>query len=122
MQIYLAIIVLLTQRLALQRHLYERRTLTAIHDTTMAWLGLASSVTSLWNQTKLRTALGSISCITVYLLGLFTLHITIPGLFHIAPYNATMYSVRQTVLSNATYTDTTNVHGYALPPFTMRFT
>ncbi|EKM54969.1 uncharacterized protein PHACADRAFT_208510 [Phanerochaete carnosa HHB-10118-sp] len=101
---YSAILVLLTQRLALRNDLGTRQTLTAVHDKASAWLGLGSALGSLWQQTKLRAATWGVSCITLYLLCMFTLHISIQGLFHVVPYNATIPTLQSTNLTNANYT------------------
>lgn len=100
MQVYLTVLVLLTQRLALRGDLYTRQTLTAIHDKNTAWLGLGSSFTSLWKQKRLPAAVYGVTLITLYLLGIFTLHITIPTLFHVVPFNATVSSSYPSVLAN----------------------
>lgn len=96
--------MLVTQRLALSKDMHTRQTLTAIHDKSSAWLGLGSAAFSAWKQTRLRAAPWGVLCITLYLLGVFTLHVTIPGLFHIVPFNATVPSVQRTDLANVSYT------------------
>lgn len=96
-------LVLLTQRLALRIELYTVQTLTAIHDKTNAWLGLGSAAVSVWQQTKVPAALSGVTCITVYLAAVFALHITIPAMFNVAPFNATMPTAHQTQLANASF-------------------
>lgn len=101
---YNAILVLMTQRLALRNDLNTRPTLTAVHDKTTAWLGLGSAIDSLWQQTKLRAATWGVFCITLYLVCVFTLHVSIQGLFHVVPYNATIPTLQSTKPANANYT------------------
>lgn len=103
-QLYIAVLVLLTQRLALRSDLLTRQTLTSIHDKSGAWLGLGSAVMAVWQQTKLRTGAWGISAITVYLLSVFALHITIPGLLHVVPYNATVAASYPTRLMDTNFT------------------
>ena len=100
-QIYLALLVLATQQLSLQRDLQTRQTLTAIHDKSAAWLGLAASVSSLWQQFKIPTAVWGVLHITLYLGGIFALHITVPSLFHVVPFNTTIQVQTQTQLARS---------------------
>lgn len=100
-QVYLAVCAFVTQRLALTSALYTRQTLTAIHDKSAAWLGLGSAFVTLGLQTRLPSAFLPVLCITLYLLGNFALHISIPGLFHIVPYNATAYVPNPVKLAKA---------------------
>ena len=90
--------MLFTQRLALRNDLNTRQTLTAVHDRSRAWLGLGSALSSLWDQAW------GVFCIIIYLMSIFALHISIRGLFHVVPYNATVQTVHPTLLANANYT------------------
>ena len=87
-QVYLAALILITQRLALHVDLFSSRTLTAVHDKSSAWLGLGSAFMSLWQQTKLPSSTVGVLSIVIYLLGTFILHITIPGVFQVVPFNS----------------------------------
>ena len=93
--------MLATQQLSLQRDLQTRQTLTAIHDKSAAWLGLAASVSSLWQQFKIPTAVWGVLHITLYLGGIFALHITVPSLFHVVPFNTTIQVQTQTQLARS---------------------
>lgn len=84
--------------------MFTRQTLTAIHDKSSAWLGLGSASVSLWQQLKLRAAALGVLGIATYLLGVFVLHITIPGLFHVVPFNATVSALYVTDVAIANYT------------------
>lgn len=97
---YLALLVLVTQRLALKRDLQSRQTLTAVHDKHNAWLSLGSSVTTMFQQFKTRAAPAGVLAILLYLGSVFVLHITIPALFHLVPVNGTTSSHWPTTLSN----------------------
>lgn len=99
-QAYLTVLVLLTQHLALRGNLHTRQTLTAIHDKNIAWLGLGSALNSLWRQFSLPATVPGVLLITLYLLGHFTLHITIPSLFYVVPFNATNTLPYNTSLAN----------------------
>lgn len=96
-------LVLLAQRLALRTELYTVQTLTALHDKANAWLGLGSAAVSMWQQTKVCAALSGVTCIAVYLTAIFALHITIPAIFNVAPFNATMLTMHQTKLATASF-------------------
>ncbi|GJE88181.1 hypothetical protein PsYK624_042640 [Phanerochaete sordida] len=102
--VYTAVLVLLTQRLALRRDLNTPQTLTALHDKSSAWLGVGSALVSLWQQTKLRVATGGVLSITLYLLGVFTVHISIPSTLHLQLYNATAPVQYPTQLARANFT------------------
>ena len=99
-QTYLAILVLFTQRLALKRDLRVRQTLTAVHDKNNAWLGLASSLVTLFQQLSSRAAPVEVTCIMLYLSFIFSLHVTIPTLFSFLPVNGTAIVHLPTKLSN----------------------
>lgn len=86
-QVYLAGILVLTQKLALCREFCTRQTLSAIHDKSSAWLSLGSSVFSLWHQLQVPAATSGVIQITLYLLGIFVLHITIPTIASVVVYN-----------------------------------
>lgn len=83
--------------------MHTRQTLTAVHDKSSAWLGLGSALASLWQQISLPTATTGVLYIAGYLLNIFVLHITVPGLFHLVPYSTTILTHQPTVLANASY-------------------
>ncbi|KAG1836970.1 hypothetical protein DFJ58DRAFT_157585 [Suillus subalutaceus] len=49
--LYTAVLVFLTQRLAMSRALVHRLKLTTIHDISSAWAGLGSALSNVWKQT-----------------------------------------------------------------------
>lgn len=82
-----------------------RQTLSALHDKQSAWLGLGSSTLTLWRQLKVNTAAKGIIAITVYLCGVFTLHVTTPSLFDVVPFNVTTVKTQPTVLVRSSPVD-----------------
>lgn len=114
--IFLTILVAITQTLAFRRDIYVRQTLTALHDKSTAWLGLGSASLSLWRQFKLRAAMVGVLYITAYLLGIWMLHITIPAVLDVVPYNATVSTVNQTTLANVTTTAANFASAYDILP------
>ena len=91
--------VLFAQRLALQRDLSQRQTLTAIHDKASAWLGIGSAITAVVQQAKLQTAVWGVIHIALYFIGVFILHVSIPSLFHVVPFNGTNPITETTILA-----------------------
>ncbi|EMD37230.1 hypothetical protein CERSUDRAFT_95485 [Gelatoporia subvermispora B] len=82
-------LVLFTQQLSLKRNFHVRQTLTALHDKSNAWLGLGSAFLTLYQQKTTKTSPWYIVAITMYLLGIFILHITTPALFDVIPFTQT---------------------------------
>ncbi len=98
-QLYLATLVLTTQRLALIRDLHTRQTLTAIHDKASAWLGLGSSLFALMDQITLPSSVSHVALIGSYLAGIAVLHVTIPASMSVNTYNATIPTQQTTQLA-----------------------
>ena len=88
--------------MAFRSELYVSQTLTALHDKSNAWLGLGAALTSLWAQAKLQAAIVGVGYVVAYLLGVWILHITIPTMVNVVPYNMTVPTVYPTVLANVT--------------------
>ncbi|OCH86351.1 hypothetical protein OBBRIDRAFT_828360 [Obba rivulosa] len=83
-----SILVFVTQRVALRRSLYKKETLTALHDRNTAWLGLGSAAVNWCSQFQEKTsARWNVTATTIYLLGIFALHITTPALFSVGPFD-----------------------------------
>ncbi|KAI0089620.1 hypothetical protein BDY19DRAFT_114224 [Irpex rosettiformis] len=97
--LYLAVLVLVTQRLALVLDLHTQQTLTAIHDKSSAWLGIGSSIFVLVDQVKIPAAISSVVYITTYLTGVAVLHITLPASVSVNTYNATALTKQATKLA-----------------------
>ncbi|GJE91632.1 hypothetical protein PsYK624_077820 [Phanerochaete sordida] len=98
----LAALVASTQSLAFRSDLYVRQTLTALHDKSSAWLGLGAACSSLWEQFKMRAAMLGVAYITAYLVGMWLLHVTIPTVLSVVPYNDTVPMLNRTILANTT--------------------
>ncbi|KAJ6509865.1 hypothetical protein DFH09DRAFT_846218, partial [Mycena vulgaris] len=47
---YFSLLVFMTQKLAMLHNTHETRTLTAIHDNTVAWTGIGSAISTLLGQ------------------------------------------------------------------------
>ncbi|GJE84278.1 hypothetical protein PsYK624_003540 [Phanerochaete sordida] len=100
--ITLSVLVAGTQSLAFRRNLYVRQTLTALHDRSYAWMSQGAALKTLWQQLKLQAAAVGVAYIAAYLFGVWVLHITIPGVVDVVPYNATVSTVQRTTLANLT--------------------
>ncbi|KAJ3551977.1 hypothetical protein NM688_g4402 [Phlebia brevispora] len=96
---YCAVLVLLTQRITLHEFIKRPHTLTAIHDKSSAWLGLGASLQTLGRQTSVVTDLLGVSMITMYLLLIFVVHTTLPGIFGVTTQNATIFTTHPTTLA-----------------------
>ncbi len=99
LQLYLAGLVLVTQRLALVRNLRKRQTLTAVHDKASAWLGLGSSISALLDQAEVRAAMPGVVLVMLYLAGIAALHVTVPASIEVNTYNAVEVVRRVTQLA-----------------------
>ncbi|KAJ3528628.1 hypothetical protein NM688_g7973 [Phlebia brevispora] len=114
--VYCAILMLLTQRITLQEFTKRPQTLTAIHDKTSAWLGLGSSLQTLGRQAKLAADFLGVSMITLYLLLIFIVHTTLPGIYGVTTQNVTIFHAYPTML--ARQLNASNVFGgYAVSSF-----
>ncbi|KAG1848851.1 hypothetical protein C8R48DRAFT_778782 [Suillus tomentosus] len=74
--IYTAVLLFLTQRLAISRTLVRRVKLTAVHDISCAWAGLGSALTSVWRQTDICASRWTTSAVAIYLASITVLHVT----------------------------------------------
>ncbi|KAL1705310.1 hypothetical protein EV121DRAFT_203838 [Schizophyllum commune] len=79
--LYGALLIWLTQRLALRRLLTSEQTLTAMHDEFKSWIGIGSALLALFGQSKIKSALPWVLCIAGYLVNVTVLHITMPAMF-----------------------------------------
>ena len=99
-KLYCAILVLVTQHLALRRNLHIRQTLSAIHDKSAAWLGLGASFLALARQRTLNTDVLGVLQIVLYLLLVFVVHITIPSTLLVAPGHSNIEGTYSTQLAH----------------------
>lgn len=96
--IYTAVLLFLTQRLAISRALVRRLKLTAIHDISGAWTGLGSALSSIWRQTDIPTSWWTTSAVTAYLVNITVLHITSSTLLQFQTFNTSMTTSVPTTL------------------------
>ncbi|KAJ7187469.1 hypothetical protein GGX14DRAFT_485502 [Mycena pura] len=85
--IYCAVLVFLTQKLAMQRAI-ELTTLTAVHDNISAWAGLGSALATLFNQMSVPASILGILSIVGYLGCISALHVSIPAILSVDAFNA----------------------------------
>ncbi|KAF7354158.1 hypothetical protein MVEN_01103400 [Mycena venus] len=94
--VYLAALVLVTQKLSMRRNLVTAQPLTATHDSTAAWAGIGSALLHLWRQKAVRASFTGVLSVFLYLGTVLVLHITTPGLFSLETFNSTTISVVHT--------------------------
>ncbi|KAG1898895.1 uncharacterized protein F5891DRAFT_1236073 [Suillus fuscotomentosus] len=96
--IYTAVLLFLTQRLAISRTLVRRVKLTAVHDISGAWAGLGSALTSVWRQTDIPASWWTTSAVAAYLASITVLHVTSSTLLQFQTFNASMTTSVPTTL------------------------
>ncbi|KAG2137887.1 uncharacterized protein EDB93DRAFT_1106510 [Suillus bovinus] len=84
--IYTAVLLFLTQQLAISRTLVCHVKLTAIHDVSGAWAGLGSALSSVWRQTDVPAAWWMTSAVAAYLVSITVLHVTSSTLLQFQPF------------------------------------
>lgn len=87
-----AVMLSVTQTLAIRRQISKEQTLTALADKTTAWQGLGSSMIVLWQNIKKPAALLSAMAIYGYFATLTALQTTTPILFTLSLDNITQES------------------------------
>ncbi|KAG2042542.1 hypothetical protein BDR03DRAFT_563623 [Suillus americanus] len=89
--IYTAILLFLTQWLAISRTLMRRVKLTTIHDISGAWTGLqGSTLSSVWRQTDVPASWCTTSTVATYLASITVLHVTSSTLLQFQTFNDSM--------------------------------
>ncbi|KAG0694159.1 hypothetical protein DFH29DRAFT_1083931 [Suillus ampliporus] len=96
--IYTAVLLFLTQRLAISRTLVRRLKLTAIHDISGAWAGLGSALSSVWQQTDIPASWWTTFSVTAYLASISVLHVTSSTLLQLPTFNTSMATSVSTTL------------------------
>ncbi|KAH8806507.1 hypothetical protein DL96DRAFT_1822426 [Flagelloscypha sp. PMI_526] len=86
---YLALLLYLTQRIALRQSLTRSQYLTSSHDQSSAWLGLGSGMKVLYSQTAVNSGASIVVLVVVYLLGSAAIKTTTAALFEFVPINQT---------------------------------
>ncbi|KAJ7479499.1 hypothetical protein FB451DRAFT_1239109 [Mycena latifolia] len=79
--IYSALLVFVTQTLAMRRSLHTEQPLTVTHDSVVAWSGIGSALFQIWNQKAMHTSVIGVLSVFLYLGSILALHITTPALF-----------------------------------------
>ncbi|KAJ7230923.1 hypothetical protein B0H12DRAFT_1240129 [Mycena haematopus] len=89
--IYSAVLVFVTQKLAIRRSLQTVQMLTATHDNTAAWAGIGAAVSLLWNRTKVASGVSTMGVLSAftYLAAILGLHTTSSSLFSLVASNTT---------------------------------
>ncbi|KAF7312888.1 hypothetical protein MKEN_00973200 [Mycena kentingensis (nom. inval.)] len=88
--VYLALLLYVTQRTALQTLLHARQPLVAAHDQTISWSGLGAASLSLYRQFAVPSSISGALCIFFYLVSLAGLHLTIPTVITVQTFNQTV--------------------------------
>ncbi|KIJ64354.1 hypothetical protein HYDPIDRAFT_28797 [Hydnomerulius pinastri MD-312] len=96
--LYTALLVFITQRLALSSTLSRRQKLTAVHDTCMAWKGLGAAINGLWQQTKVAASPCAIAAIVAYLASVSVLHIASSTIMQFQTFNNSLTSTVSSTL------------------------
>ncbi|KAG2105487.1 uncharacterized protein F5147DRAFT_241761 [Suillus discolor] len=110
--IYTAVLLFLTQRLAISRTLVRRVKLTAVHDISGAWAGLGSALSSVWRQTDVPASWWTTSAVAAYLASITVLHVTSSTLLQFQTFNASMTTSVPTTqgwLNDSSYSSSTNL-------------
>ncbi|KAG2137893.1 uncharacterized protein EDB93DRAFT_1253547 [Suillus bovinus] len=96
--IYTAVLLFLTQRLAISTTLVRHVKLTAVHDVSGAWTGLGSALSSVWRQTDIPASWWTTSAVAAYLASITVLHVTSSTLLQFQTFNASMTTSVPTTL------------------------
>ncbi|KAF8552853.1 hypothetical protein OG21DRAFT_1326343 [Imleria badia] len=91
--LYSALLVVVTQRLALSRIVCERRKLTTVHDVSGAWTGIGAAVYILWQQRQLPSSIREITAVVTYLTSMLVLHIGSSSIMQWQAFNSTLLGV-----------------------------
>ncbi|KAG1831158.1 hypothetical protein DFJ58DRAFT_848311 [Suillus subalutaceus] len=105
--LYTAVLVFLTQRLAMSRALVRRLKLTTIHDISSAWAGLGSALSSVWKQTHISASLSATTAVTTYLVCISVLHVTSSTLLQFQTFNSSITTNVSTTLGWVDVSSTT---------------
>lgn len=95
---YTAVLLFLTQQLAIARTLVRRLKLTAIHDISGAWAGLGSALSSVWRQADIPASWWTTSAVAAYLASITVLHVTSSTLLQFQTFNTSMTTSVPTTL------------------------
>ncbi|KAF8147513.1 hypothetical protein K438DRAFT_2027718 [Mycena galopus ATCC 62051] len=85
-QIFLAVLLFVTQTLAFRRNLRKLQMITVTHDNIAAWDGIGSALVHIWHQKAVPVSVFGVLSVLVYLAGILVLHITSPALLSVQPF------------------------------------
>ncbi|KAF8439689.1 hypothetical protein L210DRAFT_3760707 [Boletus edulis BED1] len=88
--LYTAVLVWMTQRLAITAAMSQPRKLTAIHDISGPWNGIGAGINALWQQTKVMSAPSTIFFTLAYLGAISGLHIVSSSVIQFEAFNNTV--------------------------------
>ncbi|KAJ7613429.1 hypothetical protein FB45DRAFT_1065029 [Roridomyces roridus] len=77
--LYSALLVFVTQSLALGLDLHKRQLLTTTHDNAVAWSGVGAAVVRLWQQRSFPASTMGVLSTLAYLTSVLVLHTAFPG-------------------------------------------
>ena len=89
-KIYTAVLVLMTQHLAIAAAMSKRQTLTAVHDISGAWNGIGAAIGVVWQQTKVISAPSAVLSTLIYLGAVSALHIVSSSVIQFESFNHTV--------------------------------
>ncbi|KAJ7462956.1 hypothetical protein FB451DRAFT_467725 [Mycena latifolia] len=94
--IYMAVLIMVAQKLSMRRSLTTDQPLTVTHDSAAAWAGIGSAALYIWHQKAVRASVTGVLSVFFYLGGILVLHITTPALFSWETFNSTSSSIVRT--------------------------
>ncbi|KAF8552335.1 hypothetical protein OG21DRAFT_151999 [Imleria badia] len=97
--LYTAVLVFMTQHLAVCQALASRHDLTSVHDTSCSWMGIGSAVIGLSQQRKIAVSLWMTLCIMVYFACISILHISSSAIMEFQTFDGTMTNLIQSPLA-----------------------
>ncbi|KAF8449306.1 hypothetical protein L210DRAFT_3640901 [Boletus edulis BED1] len=91
--LYSAILVVITQQLALFRIVGNRRKLTTIHDVSGAWTGIGAAMYVLWRQRQVAPSILEIIAVVTYLTSMLILHVGSSSIMQWQVFNSTLVDI-----------------------------
>ncbi|KAJ7495443.1 hypothetical protein FB451DRAFT_1164175 [Mycena latifolia] len=86
--VYTAVLVLISQTLAMRRNIRIQQTLTATHDNSAAWSGIGAALLRLWNQRRIHASVFGTLSVLLYLANIAVIHISTPSLVSLQTFNS----------------------------------
>ncbi|KAF8440848.1 hypothetical protein L210DRAFT_2117352 [Boletus edulis BED1] len=91
--LYSAILVIMTQRLALFRIVGNRRKLTTVHGVSGAWTGIGAAIYVLWQQRQVASSILEIIAVVTYLTSMLILHVGSSSIMQWQVFNSTLVDI-----------------------------